>query len=189
MLQLKVILTEPIVEHVFNIRIILVYCRCSLSASAAIARILFTYLSQVPYDHPDAWAEMAQQIYQNCYHKSEATETERIQNDETPLNGTADYIALLECTIVVGQNITAEYNLTTIWEAFQPTLLVHLDSLRNCSLAGNSSAIQACNETESQAAEKTYTQFLRRVEEVSPYAATRKTKSVHIPHVVFLLKW
>lgn len=86
---------------------------------------------------------------------------------EAPLNGTTDYIGILACAIEVGQNVTTEFGLATIWESFEPLLLVHLANVTDCPNAGDADAIQVCFDRESEAALVTYSEFLDRVREVS----------------------
>lgn len=96
---------------------------------------------------------------------TESTER-RDLNERTPMNETFDPVAVLTCAIQVGQNVTQEFNLTVVWDFFEPTLTEHLANLTNCSSAGDNDAVQACLRAESLAANATYFDFVATVNEV-----------------------
>lgn len=89
-------------------------------------------------------------------------------NDETPLNGTVDYVGILSCAIKVGENVSAEFESETVttWRIFAPRLEQHLENVTNCASAGDSDAVQACYERESEAARASYTTFVDFVRDV-----------------------
>lgn len=117
------------------------------------------------------------QIARDCYRKPSAesfvetikTEEYTItveENRESPSNETVDYAGILACAIEVAENVTLDFGLITIYESFEPQFLLHLVSFQNCSSAGDADAIQACFERESEAASKTFGEFLGLVREV-----------------------
>lgn len=87
-------------------------------------------------------------------------------NDETPSNITIDYVALFTCSNEVIKNTTAEYNLTEVWETFEPAFLDHLANLTACPSVGDEDAVQVCQQTVLQAANTTYRTFFNVVKEV-----------------------
>lgn len=52
------------------------------------------------------------------------------------------YATLLECAINVAVNISEEFDISELWEQFEPTLDKYLANLRECSSIENAEAIQ-----------------------------------------------
>lgn len=88
-------------------------------------------------------------------------------DDETSLNGTIDYVALMNCSIEISRNVTEEYNLTSIWNAYEPTILGHLANFQNCASIVDSEAAQTCLNVEIPAANETMRVFVGTVRAVS----------------------
>lgn len=88
-------------------------------------------------------------------------------NNESPLNGTVDYVEILSCAIDVSRNFTEEFNLSEIWEIFEPQLASHLANITECPSLGDADAVQACYNAELQATNTTFRAFLSLVEEVA----------------------
>lgn len=82
------------------------------------------------------------------------------------MNGTVDYVGILACTIEVGKNVTQEYELVVIWEAYEPQLLAHLANFTSCPSAGDADAVEACYNNEVQASNETLRDFLATVRNV-----------------------
>lgn len=88
-------------------------------------------------------------------------------NEDAALNGTVDYVGILTCTIEVGKNVTEEYELVVIWEAYEPQLLVHLANFTSCATTGDADAVEACYNNEVHATNETLRNFLATVRDVS----------------------
>lgn len=95
-------------------------------------------------------------------------------------------VARWSCAIEVGQNVTEEFGLITIYESFEPQFLLHLTNLTNCSSAGDADAIQTCFDQEGQSARDTYIEFYNLVHEVCPSAVEKSNSNFNRKFSLYL---
>jgi len=103
----------------------------------------------------------------------EATEDTLVELDIFDADRTVDYVEILGCSIALAETVTTEYELTSVWESYEPRLGLHLENVTRCASEEGDEAVQACYERESKVAIQTYEEFLEAVREVNDEAADK----------------